>query len=142
MSSYYQGKGSFRQPRPVEDTDPMSSLANIADVMLVFACGLMASLIIAWNVDLSQFTQVEMGDEQVIEEPETIDELNQGGGSNYVERGVVYQDAETGQYYLVEPSKDQSGSSSSSAASGASGSTSSASSAASGASDSSEGTSQ
>lgn len=99
MSSYFEGRGSFRRNRVAEDVDPMSSLGNIGDIMLVFACGLMTALVIAWNVDLTQFQQVEIGEE--VEAPETSQVVS-GAGSTYVERGVVYQDAETGQYYLIE----------------------------------------
>ena len=31
----------------------MDGMANLADVMLVFACGLILALIINWNVDVS-----------------------------------------------------------------------------------------
>ena len=58
MSRYYDSSSSFRRRRAAEDVDPMSSMSNIGDVMLVFACGLMVALVVAWNVDLAQFTQV------------------------------------------------------------------------------------
>lgn len=101
MSNYYEGRGSFRAPQIEEDVDPMSSLGNIGDIMLVFACGLMVALVLAWNVDLAQFQQVDVG-EELNAEPEKIDQVLQGGGSTYVEAGTVYMDAETGKYYLVE----------------------------------------
>ncbi|MBQ5581590.1 MAG: DUF2149 domain-containing protein [Clostridia bacterium] len=31
---------------------PMESIANIVDVMLVFACGLLLALVTVWNVDI------------------------------------------------------------------------------------------
>lgn len=101
MSSYFEGRGSFRAPQIDEDVDPMSSLGNIGDIMLVFACGLMVALVLAWNVDLAQFQQVDVGEE--IESPESIEQQLEGGGSSYIEAGTVYMDAETGKYYLVEP---------------------------------------
>lgn len=103
MSSYFEGRGSFRSSHAAEEVDPMASLANIGDIMLVFACGLMTALVIAWNVDLGQFSQVEIGEEEAIPTPEANNQVVEGGGSTYVERGVVYQDAETGKYYLIEP---------------------------------------
>ena len=53
-------KGKFSSRRRVtEEVDAMSGLANLSDVMLVFACGLMAAVIQNWNVDLSK-TRVEI----------------------------------------------------------------------------------
>ena len=40
--------------KPTEDINPMESVANLADVMLVFACGLLIALIAAWNVDVTR----------------------------------------------------------------------------------------
>lgn len=102
MSSYYANNGSFRTVKPAEDVDPMSSLSNVGDVMLVFACGLMVALVVAWNVDLSKFTQVQMGEElDQSQVSQATDQLN-GDGNSYIEKGTVYQDPETGKYYLVE----------------------------------------
>lgn len=101
MSNYYEGRGSFRAAQIEEDVDPMASLGNIGDIMLVFACGLMVALVLAWNVDLQQFQQVDVG-EELDAEPDTIEQVLEGGGSTYVEAGTVYMDAETGKYYLVE----------------------------------------
>ena len=40
-------KGKFSSRRRVtEEVDAMSGLANLSDVMLVFACGLMAAVIL------------------------------------------------------------------------------------------------
>ncbi len=39
-----------------EDINPMDGMANLADMMLVFACGLMLALITYWNVDVSGVT--------------------------------------------------------------------------------------
>jgi len=104
MSNYYGSGGSFRSRRrrrgATEDVDPMTSLSGIGDVMLVFACGLMMALVIAWSVDLNKFAQVDVG-----EEIDAIEEFDQGlesGGSTYIQKGTVYQDAATGEYYLVE----------------------------------------
>ena len=44
MSNYFSRGDSFRSRRAPEEVDPMSSLSNIGDVMLVFACGLMVAL--------------------------------------------------------------------------------------------------
>jgi hypothetical protein len=48
-----------------EDINPIDGAANLADIMLVLACGLMLALIINWNVDIggtsSKAVQVDKG---------------------------------------------------------------------------------
>ena len=109
MSSYYSQSGSFRSKKPADDTDPMSSLSNMGDIMLVFACGLMVALVVAWNVDLAQFTQVNMDQEVKESDIETLTEQLYGEGNGFVEKGKVYQDPSTGKYYLVEDEPSDSG---------------------------------
>ena len=102
MSSYYGNAGTFRTRKAPEEVDPMSSLSNIGDVMLVFACGLMVALVVAWNVDLAEFTQIEATEELQSNDIEKITEQLYGEGNSFVERGKVYQDPTTGKLYLVE----------------------------------------
>lgn len=102
MSRYYDSSSTFRRNRPTEDVDPMSSMSNIGDVMLVFACGLMVALVVAWNVDLSRFTQVETDQELSQDDVTEMEEQLYGEGDAFVEMGTVYQDPKTGKYYLVE----------------------------------------
>ena len=108
MSNYYGSRGSFRSSRQVEEVDPMSSMGNIGDIMLVFACGLMVALVVAWNVDLGKFTQVEMDQTKEVDDVERMTEMLYGEGNAFVEKGTVYQDPTTGKYYLVE--EEESGS--------------------------------
>ena len=118
MSRYYSNSGSFRDRKPAEDVDPMSSLSNMGDIMLVFACGLMVALVVAWNVDLSKFTQVQMGEElDQSQVNQATDQMN-GEGNSYIEKGTVYQDPETGKYYLVEDTSKGSSSSNGNGSSG------------------------
>lgn len=102
MSGYFNREGSFRARKLKEEVDPMSSLNNIGDVMLVFACGLMVALVVAWNVDLAEFTQVDMAQELQDSDIEQITEQLYGEGNAFVEKGKVYQDPTTGKFYLVE----------------------------------------
>ena len=50
-------KNRKRLSRPFDGEDdnenPMDSLTNLFDVMLVFACGLMVALVMSLNVDVS-----------------------------------------------------------------------------------------
>jgi len=95
-----------------EDVNPMDGLGNLADVMLVFACGLMLALIINWNLDVSgledKSVSVQMGDEITdVQEITELEGLAQGedpeleDGSNYQEKGTVYEDPVTGKLYMV-----------------------------------------
>ncbi|MBQ9068470.1 MAG: hypothetical protein IJ131_05310 [Eggerthellaceae bacterium] len=97
---YFNSRSSFRSPRLDEDVDPMTSMSGIGDVMLVFACGLMTALIVAWSVDLGKFAQVEVGEQ--IAGFQNATEGESSSGSGYVEMGKVYMDPTTGEYYLVE----------------------------------------
>lgn len=108
MSSYFSQRGSFRPQRTPEEVDPMSSMSNIGDVMLVFACGLMVALVVAWNVDLAEFTQVDMTQEIASDDIEKITEQLYGEGNSFVEKGKVYQDPTTGKFYLVEETDEES----------------------------------
>lgn len=109
MGSYYQSNHSFRKSKVREDVDPMAAMSNVGDVMLVFACGLMVALVLAWNVDLGQFTQVEMDNELAQDDVTEMNEQLYGEGNSFVEMGTVYQDPTTGKYYLVEDGSTTSG---------------------------------
>lgn len=100
MSRYFDSRTSFLSNRLSEDVDPMTSMSGIGDVMLVFACGLMTALVVAWSVDLAKFSQVEVGDE--IENVQSATDGTTGAGDYYIEMGTVYMDPATGEYYLVE----------------------------------------
>ncbi|MDR1328457.1 MAG: DUF2149 domain-containing protein [Oscillospiraceae bacterium] len=88
-----------------EGDDPMAGLSNLADVMLVLACGLMLALVINWNVDIAPKT--DGGDNAAAEE---IQEVEFGGDEGEAldadaeleELGAVYRDPATGKLYLVK----------------------------------------
>ncbi len=91
--------------RAAEEVNPLEGAVNIVDAMLVFACGLMLSLVIHWNVNLDQVgaqVEVQMGQE-VTESPEIEDNLikNQNEGGLYEKMGTVYKDPDTGQLFMV-----------------------------------------
>ena len=86
------------------DEDPRASLVNLVDVMLVFACGLMAAVILNWNVDLSK-TRVEILQREQMQELDNAEEMEQDiqSSSSFEQKGTVYEDPETGKLYVVMP---------------------------------------
>ena len=85
-----------------EDVDPMGSLGNLADAMLVMAVGLMVALIAAWQLNMDDIrVSIELAEQSqdiditTDEEAPTIEDF---GLSEY---GRVYVD-EDGTYYMVE----------------------------------------
>ncbi len=107
MSNYYGQGGSFRRHREREEVDPMSSMSNIGDVMLVFACGLMAALVTAWSVDLAEFQNIEISEEFDAKEATELNEDLYGEGESYVDMGRLFQDPETGKWYLKQDEDSQ-----------------------------------
>ncbi len=105
-----------------EEADPRVGLVNLADVMLVLACGLMVALVVNWNInlpsvseitDLAEMTELSDGDID-----QMTDQMQSGSGSHYQERGMVYEDPTTGKLYLLEQSASSSESSSGAGSSG------------------------
>jgi hypothetical protein len=99
--------GTLRRRRSAfeqEDVNPMEGAINIVDAMLVFACGLMLSLVIYWNIDIQHkdLMPSETGQEvtAAADGAEVVDELNED--ADYEKMGTVYVDPETGKMYLVE----------------------------------------
>ena len=94
-------KGKFSSRRRVtEEVDAMSGLANLSDVMLVFACGLLAALAASTQGALSPPKPVDKG--QSIERP--ADGMGQAD-AGFDRVGEVFRDPKTGQLILVEPGK-------------------------------------
>lgn len=86
-----------------QDEEPLGPLANLIDLMLVFACGLIAALIsMSKNVD-AHFEQNQIT-EQVVEKGRELPQLpSQGdnGGKGYEAVGQVYRDPKTGKLILI-----------------------------------------
>ncbi len=76
-----RGRGSSKPA-----VNPMESVGNLVDIMLVFICGLMIAIIMFWNVDL--------------------DNLQARQEDSYQDMGQVYQDPETGKIYVIKPADD------------------------------------
>ena len=91
-----------------EDVEPALGLINLADLMLVFACGLMLSIIVNWNIDLGpQLSEIDTERDMREVDVEDMKDVMESTGSGYSEVGTVYQDPKTGQYYILSPEKIQ-----------------------------------
>lgn len=94
-------KFRLRRKKVHPDENPLEMMANLMDVILVFACGLMLALIVNWNVDI--------GGREVVSGPEVTDtELSNRETESQIDKnqeykrvGAVYQDPETGRLYMV-----------------------------------------
>ena len=86
-----------------EDVDPAVGLINLADIMLVFATGLMMALVTYWNVEINP-SLTEVVDSSMVTEVSNLEEAKEfleSGGSSYSEIGTVYKDPETGTLYML-----------------------------------------
>ena len=93
---------SLRKRKVKEDFDPMSGMGNLADVMLVFACGLLLALIIHWEVDLGKSKTQTPENTYEVKSVENAGTKNVDEDSQLKQKGIVYEDPETGKYYMVE----------------------------------------
>lgn len=82
------------------DEDPRASLVNLVDVMLVFACGLLAAMAAGSQSFLKMPQPVEKGRE--IERP-AVGAAQTGQG--FARVGEVFRDPKTGKLLLIEPSE-------------------------------------
>ncbi|MCP5267664.1 MAG: hypothetical protein H6943_01355 [Zoogloeaceae bacterium] len=80
------------------DEDPRASLVNLVDVMLVFACGLLAALAAGSQTALKPPVPVDKGRE--VERPASG---TQQAGAGYDRVGEVFRDPKTGKLILIEP---------------------------------------
>ncbi|MDR1821045.1 MAG: DUF2149 domain-containing protein [Oscillospiraceae bacterium] len=93
-----------------EAANPMDGVANLADVMLCLAVGIMLALVLNWNVDLTYMNSGEEPPASAQNTPLPIDgdDITPAGeGDTPLEAdmkklGMVYYDEKTGTYYLVE----------------------------------------
>jgi len=86
-----------------EDINPMDGLANLADVMLVLACGLMLALIINWNVDIGNATQdISQPLTEVPGTQESAEDIMSDESEfERVGEGILYRDPVSGKLYIA-----------------------------------------
>lgn len=92
-------------PFSEQENDPLSGFANIMDVMLVFALGLMMALI-AQSQELRQHFQLESKmqvttGQELTSPPEAIQKALKGEADGMESLGQVYRDPKTGKLILV-----------------------------------------
>ena len=85
-----------------EDINPSAYIVNLADCMLVLACGFLVALISFYNIDVMPATELTEDELEQVEPEEMPEDLLAGGGSYFVEAGTVYRDPSTGVLYMVE----------------------------------------
>lgn len=103
-SGRLSGGSSYTDIGRRENVDPMATVANLVDAMLVLAVGIMLALIVSWNLNIAENGQVNdrasredaISDftEEDISNTETPEE-------NLQKQGTVYYDPETDKYYII-----------------------------------------
>jgi hypothetical protein len=116
-SSGFLSSGSSDGYLDDADDDPRTGLVNLADVMLVFACGLMLALVSYWNLDLPSVQELSSKSLQALDTNDVENVTNEvhSTANAYTELGTVYQDPSTGKLYVVtggDTATDTSGASS------------------------------
>ena len=101
---------SLRSRSDDAPVNPMDSISNLADAMLVLAVGIRLALIINCNVDISSAGQTAdaPADPAISFVQDDLTESESSAGMNegdLTEMGKVYYDKETGTYYIVENQK-------------------------------------
>jgi hypothetical protein len=85
--------------------DPLGPMANLVDIILVFACGLIAALV-AYSPDLQKHFDAQPKEQEIslgkelTTAPKTVEkQINNGQG--YESLGQVYRDPKTGKLILI-----------------------------------------
>ena len=110
MKRLLQGNRLFHDYE--ETVNPMESVANLADIMIVLAVGIMLALIMHWNVDVGVrlYTGAGAGrgaeaEDALLIEGEDIEEVTevaeQVNREDMEKLGAVYFDRATGKYYII-----------------------------------------
>jgi len=91
-----------RRDREEEDVNPMQSVGNLVDIMLVFCCGLMIAIILFWQVNLKDLAMI-MDQSQMIpvDNPEEVADKMQSI-SEFEAVGNAIRDPETGKIYTIK----------------------------------------
>lgn len=86
-----------------ENMDPMSGIANIADVFLVLMVGFLIAFITMSGIPLADLTKIDKSELTEVQDPETItDDMKSGSGLEEQKNSTVYKDPDTGTIYILE----------------------------------------
>jgi hypothetical protein len=90
-----------------ESINPLEMVANITDVMLVFAVAVMVALVANWKLDLSSGSATQIDESNLLGSDVTSTDIVESvSGRQYEEAGTVYRDVTTGEmYYLPDEDK-------------------------------------
>ncbi|PLY09039.1 MAG: hypothetical protein C0626_08465 [Arcobacter sp.] len=88
-----------------EEDEPLGPLANLVDIILVFACGLIAALV-ALSPNLQEHFSVEKQTKVITQGKELVDvpkniKDSMSGTKGYESLGQVYKDPKTGKLILI-----------------------------------------
>lgn len=86
------------------EADPMASVANLVDAMLVLAVGIMLALIVSWNLNIAENGQVSdraSREDAVVDFTEDDITNAETPQENLEKQGTVYYDPETDKYYII-----------------------------------------
>lgn len=89
-------QGRFSQ----SDEESVGPLANLLDLMLVFACGLIIALV-AMSTQLQDYFSVNSQTVERGQELPEMPQIGEQGGAGMVPVGQVFQDPETGKLILL-----------------------------------------
>ena len=96
-----------RKLQSEEDFNPLSSLANLADVMFVFSVGLLVALVNVYNVSPTSGSagkpKQAIIDVKQGKEMESLPQVDSKTGSGFEEMGTVFKDPKTGKLIMVQP---------------------------------------
>ncbi|MDI6603959.1 MAG: DUF2149 domain-containing protein [Thermoanaerobacteraceae bacterium] len=87
-----------------EEFNPLAYVVNLADLMLVFACGLMVSLMLSWSggkilpSELKKVIQMK----EVTNQSEKIKGQAVQGKGELQKVGEAYKDPNTGKIFIIE----------------------------------------
>lgn len=96
----------YRSRFAQSETDPLTGFANIMDVMLVFAVGLMLAIVtqskaLQKHFQLEHKTIIETGSE-LVDAPELMEQMRKGNRDGMKPLGQVYRDPKTGKLILID----------------------------------------
>jgi hypothetical protein len=110
MKKRLRGRLSLREQE--ESVNPMDGVANLSDLMIVLAVGIMLALVMNWNMDvgLAELFRTSAGTGSGGGDPLSFGSENlmevgdfpaQAGDSELARIGDVYFDESTGKYYII-----------------------------------------